>query len=250
MRFALVGYGRMGREIERVAAGRGHRLAAIVDPKASGPKGFRSIGAKALRGVDVAFEFTRPDTAEENVIALLARNVSVVCGTTGWDASSRAVRAAARRSRAAAVVGPNFSPGMALFYRVVEEAARLYLALPSYDPFVLESHHRGKADAPSGTARRLAEILARPVRIGTPDAPLAPGEVHVVSVRAGHEAGEHTVGFDGEHDAIALTHRSRGRSGFALGAVLAAEWIGGRRGVHGFDEVVDGIVRAAKGGRR
>src|SRR6185295_4173768 len=101
VRFALVRSGRMGREVERAAVARGHRLAAIVDPHAKGPRVYRSIEARALRGVDVAFEFTRPGSAEENVMALLARNVPVVCGTTGWDASSRAVRGAARRSRAA-----------------------------------------------------------------------------------------------------------------------------------------------------
>jgi len=255
VRFALVGYGRMGREIERVALARGHRLAAVVDPAASGPKGFRSLSPRALRGVDVAFEFTRPEAAEENLLALLAQDARAVCGTTGWDASSKAVRDAARRSRGGAVVAPNFSPGMALFYRLVGEAARLYLALPAYDPFVLEAHHRGKADAPSGTARKLAGIVAgtgrkaRKVRIGDASPPLRPGEVHVVSVRAGHEAGTHVVGFDGEHDGITLEHRSRGRSGLALGAVLAAEWIEVRRGLHGFDEVVDALVRDGKRGR-
>jgi len=235
VRFVLVGYGRMGREIERVAVARGHALASIVDPHARGARAFRSIEPKALRGAHVAFEFTRPDSAEANVVGLLAGNVRVVCGTTGWDASSKAVSAAVRRSRAAAIVAPNFSPGVALFYRVVGEAARLYRSLP-YDPFVLEAHHRLKLDAPSGTAKKLAGIVA--------------GDVQVASVRAGHEAGTHTVGFDGEHVVITLEHRSRGRAGLALGAVLAAEWLEGQRGMHGFDEVVDALVREAKGGRR
>jgi 4-hydroxy-tetrahydrodipicolinate reductase len=246
----------MGREVERVARERGHRLAAIVDPGARGPGGFRALPARGLGKVDVAFEFTRPESAEENVLALLARNVAVVSGTTGWEPTSAALRSAIRRSRAGAVVAPNFSLGMALFYRVAAEAARLYLTIPGYDPYVVEAHHRGKVDAPSGTARRLAGIVARAggkrrgVREGAPSPPLAPGDVHVVSVRAGSEAGEHTVGFDGEHDVIALRHRSRGRGALALGAVLAAEWIEGRRGLHGFEEVVDALVRDAKGGRR
>ncbi len=252
MRFALVGYGRMGREIEAVATGRGHRLVSVIDPGSGVPGAGASVSRRALKGAEMAFEFSAPSVAESNVVAILDAGTAVVCGTTGWDCRARSVAAAARRSGRGAVIAPNFSIGMTLFQEVAAEAARRFVALGRYDPYVIESHHRTKLDAPSGTARRLAAIVAgasrrpAPVVEGTPEGPVAPGAVHVASVRAGHETGVHTVGFDGPHDAVTLTHRARGRSGLALGAVLAAEWLEGRSGVHGFEEVLRSLTR--KGG--
>ncbi len=253
MRFALVGYGKMGREIESVAVARGHRLVSVIDPEGGFPRSASAVSRRALRDAEVAFEFTEPSAAEENVVALLEGGVAVVCGTTGWDAGAGRVARAARRSGRGVVIAPNFSIGMALFAEVVAEAARRFVAAGRYDAYVLEAHHRAKLDAPSGTGRRLAAIVAgasrkpAPVVEGTPDGGVAPGAVHVASVRAGHEAGVHTVGFDGPHDVVTLTHRARGRSGLAAGAVLAAEWLKNRGGVHEFGEVMRSLVR--KGGR-
>ncbi len=252
MKYALVGYGRMGREIEAEASGRGHRLVAVLDPGMPHPLAVDAVRRGGPRGAEVAFEFTAPAEAERNVVSLLGAGVAVVCGTTGWNAGGTPVRRAARRSSAGAVIAPNFSVGMNLFYRVVSEAARLYGRAGAYDPFVVERHHRGKKDALSGTALRLAQVVAaagrREIRAGGPEGPVPPGAVHVVGVRAGHEPGLHDVGFDGEHDTVTLTHRARGRSGFAHGAVLAAEWVRGRRGLHSFDDVLDHLL--TKGGKR
>jgi 4-hydroxy-tetrahydrodipicolinate reductase len=254
MRYALVGYGKMGREIEIAARSRGHRLVSVFDPAAKGASSRPRIGRKALAGAEVAFEFSVPAAAEANVIALLEAGVAVVGGTTGWDAGAPSVARAARRGGAGAVLAPNFSVGMALFSELVGEAARRFAAAGSYDPYVTESHHRAKKDAPSGTARKLARVIAAagsaPVEIveGNPEGAIGPGTVHVASVRAGHEPGTHTVGFDGPQDVVTLTHRARGRGALAAGAVLAAEWILARRGVHGFEEVVRDLLR--KGGRR
>jgi 4-hydroxy-tetrahydrodipicolinate reductase len=248
MIYALVGFGKMGRAIDAAAAGRGHRRGPTVDLKARGRGVVRSIAAATWRGVAVAFEFTEPASAKDHVVALLRRGVGVVCGTTGWDASDPDVRRAARGARAGAVIAPNFSVGMNLFYGAVEEAARRYLAVEGYDPWVAEWHHRGKLDAPSGTAGRLAAIVAagspRGARVhgGVPGEPLPRGDVHLVAVRAGHEPGRHVVGFDGPFDAVTLSHAARGREGFAFGAVLAAEWIVGRRGIHDFGDVLDDLV--------
>jgi len=238
MKYALIGYGRMGRAIEAAAGARGHVLATVVDRKATGKGAARTPGDAQWSGVTVAFEFTEPSAARDNVLFALKRGVSVVCGTTGWDAGDRAVRAAAKASGAAAVIAPNFSVGMNLFYAVVEDAARRYLSVPDYDPWVAEWHHRAKLDAPSGTARTIARLVGR--------------DVPIAAVRAGHEPGRHLVGFDGPHDAVTLEHVARSRDGFAAGAVLAAEWLRGRRGVHGFEEVLDALVSGAKrrGGKR
>lgn len=231
MKYALIGYGKMGRAIEAAAAPLGHTLSIVVDRAARGPRVVRTIGAASWRGVTVAFEFTEPTAAQEHVVQLLQRGVAVVCGTTGWDASDAAVRRALRTSAAGAVIAPNFSVGMNLFYAVVADAARRYLAVSDYDPWIAEWHHRAKLDSPSGTARRLAAIV---------------GDVPVAAVRAGHQPGRHLVGFDGPHDAVTFEHVARGREGFAEGAVLAAEWLRGRRGLHGFEEVLEDRIRGRR----
>ncbi|HZN54354.1 MAG TPA: dihydrodipicolinate reductase C-terminal domain-containing protein [Candidatus Polarisedimenticolaceae bacterium] len=238
MKYALVGHGRMGRAVDAAAAARGHVRALVVSRSGRGRGVARSIEAAAWRGVGVAFEFTHADAALDNVLALLARGIPVVCGSTGWDASDPRLGRAARASRAGAVLAPNFSIAMNLFYALVEQAARRFGALDAFDPWIAEWHHRAKRDAPSGTARRLAAILG-------------PG-VPVAAVRAGHEPGRHVVGFDGPDDLVTLSHAARGRSGFATGAVVAAEWLRGRRGLHAFDEVIEDLVRRPrrKGGRR
>jgi len=255
LKFALIGYGRMGRAIEATARERGHDLVAIVDPVAAGRRVRRRFEPGALGGARIAFEFTKPSSAESNVIRLLEANVAVVCGTTGWTPGSAELRRAVRASKAGAIVAPNFSVGMNLFYLVVGEAARVTGRSGLYDAFVFEAHHRAKVDAPSGTAARLASIVqeAAPAysstRFGCPDeGAVSPGAVHVASVRAGHEPGTHTVGFDGPFDQITLTHRGRGRGGLALGAVLAGEWLGKRRGLHGFERVLKDYL--GQGGRR
>lgn len=242
MNYAVVGYGKMGRAVDAVAGERGHVRKVVVDTSARPAGAVRSVADARWRGVAVAFEFTEPGAAKANVLALLARGIPVVCGTTGWDAADGEVRRAARASSTGAVIAPNFSVGVNLFYAVVEEAARRFLAVGEYDPWVAEWHHKAKRDAPSGTARRLAALVG----------PFSVGDVPVAAVRAGHESGRHVVGFDGPHDVVTISHVARGREGFALGAVLAAEWLQGRRGLHAFDDVLKDLIGGAKrrGGRR
>ena len=236
MKYALVGYGRMGKAIEAAASARGHLRAAVVDRSARAKGSARSVDRVRWTGIPIAFEFTEPAAAKDQVVALLARGVSVVCGTTGWDAADADVLRALESSRAGAVIAPNFSVGMNLFYRAVADAARLYRAAGGYDPWIAEWHHRAKADAPSGTALHLARVVG--------------GEVPIAAVRAGHEPGRHVVGFDGPHDAVTLAHAARGRDGFAAGAVLAAEWLAGRRGAFGFDDVLADLVSGGAKKRR
>lgn len=253
MKYALIGYGKMARAVAEAANARGHRCVAVVDPAVRAPGVRSSLDPRRLGGANVAFEFSVPAAAEANVVALLEARVAVVCGTTGWSGGSRAIRSASRRTGLGAVIAPNFSVGMALFEEIVGEAARRLARARLYEPYVVEWHHRAKKDAPSGTALRLAHRVAREagettaVRAGEPSPALRRGDVHVSSVRAGHEPGIHEVGFDGEHDVVRLVHRARGRGGLALGAVLAAEWIVGRSGVHGFQRVVADLLRRGGG---
>lgn len=242
MKYALVGYGRMGRAIEEQAGRRGHELVGTFDPERGlgGPR----LDPAALGGAEVAFEFSTPAAAEANVTALVRAGLGVVCGTTGWVPGAELLEAA-REGRRGLVIAPNFSIGMNLFYRLTREAGRLFGAAALHDPYVVETHHRGKRDCPSGTARRLAEILIevdprlRTIQAGNPPERLADGAVHVASVRAGVEPGTHVVGFDGPIDCITLQHSARNREGFALGAVRAGEWIRELPGFHGFDALVE-----------
>ena len=239
MRYALVGYGRMGRAIEAAAGARGHRLVLVVDRGARRRGVVRSVDAARWKGVDVAFEFTEGEGAAERVAALLAAGVAVVCGTTGWRSDDTAFRRAVKGARAGAVIAPNFSIGMSLFGALVKDAAAAFAAAGGYDPYLVEWHHRGKRDAPSGTALRLSRLVA--------DATGGEGrEPAIASVRAGHEPGRHLVGFDGPDDTVTLSHAARGRGAFASGAVVAGEWIVGRRGIHGFDEVCRDLVREGR----
>ena len=243
MRYALVGAGRMGRAIEVEAARRGHEKVAEIDLDSTARLAREGLSLEDLGRPDVAFEFTVPAAAEANVRALVHAGVPVVCGTTGWAPSPGLLEALAR-SGAGAVISPNFSLGMALFRGLVREAGRRVAATRLHRPWIFEAHHTGKADAPSGTARELARILLEvdprwnTVQEGNPAGRLADDALHVVSLRSGAEPGTHTVGFDGEYDRITLTHSARSRAGFAIGAVIAAEWIRGRTGLHAFDEVV------------
>jgi len=244
----------MGREIEAVAGARGHQLVSIVDPSERGRRVRRRLGRAELKSAEVAFEFTSAGSAPANVLGLVEAGVPVVCGTTGWQPDAGVLARAVKKAKVGLVLAPNFSIGMNLFYRLVREAARLLGSTDRFDPFVLEAHHRGKIDAPSGTAKRLAELIVEEdphrwsVLVGLPPGGLPPGAIQVASIRAGHEPGAHTVGFDGEHDRISLTHHARGRAGFAAGAVLAAEWLPGKRGIHGFDRVLSDLF--PQGGRK
>jgi 4-hydroxy-tetrahydrodipicolinate reductase len=238
MRVAVVGYGRMGREVEAVLLERGHEGAAI------------DIGQPYPSGCDVGIDFTQADAVPGNVAAALAGGSRYVVGTTGWHDKLEEVRGMVVRAGGGLVHAPNFSVGVNLYYRVVRAAADLLARFPEYDPYVLERHHRLKKDAPSGTAKALSDIVeaskgAR-LRAVTSFAGAIPEDAfHVASVRAGGIVGDHTVGFDSGGDEILIEHRARSRRGFALGAVIAAEWISGRKGVYTFEDVLDDLLKNA-----
>ena len=236
---AVIGRGRMGRLVAEVARERGHRVALELGSR-DNSAGAGLAGA-ALDGVDVALEFTAPEAAPANVERCLERGVSVVCGTTGWADGARAARLAelAERRGAGLVIAPNFALGVLLFRRLVRRAAELAGRDELFDLWIEETHHRGKRDAPSGTALALAEdVLAhlpqkQVLRPTAPDAgtALRPEELAVVSVRGGSEPGLHRVVVDAPDETIELVHRVRSRRVFALGALRAAEALGSRTGL-------------------
>jgi 4-hydroxy-tetrahydrodipicolinate reductase len=199
----------------------------------------------------VGIDFTTADAVVGNVAAAMSVGSRYVVGTTGWGDNMDAVSSNVRRAGGGLVHGANFSLGVNLFYRIVQEAAALLSGFPEYDPFVLERHHRQKKDSPSGTAKALATILEeskgpRHRGITSFAGAIPESAFHVASVRAGGVVGDHMVGFDSGGDEIVLEHRARSRRGFATGAVLAAEWIATRTGVHGFEKVLDEIIAASR----
>lgn len=231
MKLALIGYGAMGKLVESLAQAEGHEVTrALTSRDAS--RGVET-SAEALRGHDAAIDFSVADAVRTNVEACLRAGVPLVEGTTGWNRQLDEVRRLVNEAGGALLHGANFSIGVNLFYRIVARAAELFGAVPGYEPFIEEAHHSRKRDAPSGTALKLRDIIAGHTR----------GDISVASTRAGQIAGTHRVGFDSAADQILLTHTARSREGFAAGALLAARWIAGRRGVYEFTEAIDEILK-------
>ncbi len=241
MRVAVVGYGKMGHEVESVLVERGHDPVIIRQ------------GTAFPVACPVGIDFTRAESVLANAEAALQAGGRYVIGTTGWDARMDELRALVAATQGGVVHAANFSLGVNLFYKVVRDAAALFARFPEYDPYVLEKHHRQKKDAPSGTARALARILEaaqgpRSQAATSLDGALPADRFHVAAVRGGGIVGEHTVAFDSGGDEVLLEHRARTRRGFALGAVVAAEWIADRKGLYSFEDVVDDLARRAAGG--
>ncbi|MDQ3652634.1 MAG: dihydrodipicolinate reductase [Acidobacteriota bacterium] len=232
MKLALFGYGAMNRLVEARALGEGHAVIARFSSRDAGrsPQDF----AEALRGADAAIDFSRADAVPTHTEACALAGVPLVQGTTGWHTQQDEVLHAVERLGGALIYGANFSIGVNLFYRIVARAAELIDSVPEYAPFIEEAHHSRKRDAPSGTALRLQEIVTTQ---STRDVP-------VTSTRAGFIPGTHRVGFDSLADQIMLTHTARSREGFAAGALVAAKWIQGRRGVFKFTDLLDDVLRA------
>jgi 4-hydroxy-tetrahydrodipicolinate reductase len=245
----LVGYGKMGKMIETVAKEKGHQVVSIVDPLAPGA-GHAAIGPEAVKGADLAIEFTAPSSAFANIESLLSLGLPVVVGTTGWLGRLEEARALVEAKKGLLVYGANYSIGVNLFCKIVAEAARLLDGFPQYDAAGFELHHAQKADSPSGTAKAIAKILLDRLERKTSiqSETLAerrprPEELHFASLRVGSVPGTHTVLFDSAFDTIELTHTARTREGFARGAVMAAEWImaSGRKGLVPVEEMYAGL---------
>lgn len=253
MRVAIVGYGRMGHEVEAVLRERGHEIARIVDPVVAGEAAddryAATVTAETLAGCDVAIEFSLPDAVVENTAAYAAAGVPAVIGTTGWLDRLDEVTRSVEGADGALVYGSNFSIGAHLFFRLAAFAGSLVAGVEEYDLLIHEMHHRGKKDSPSGTALSLAkavmEQVPRKKRIETARLDRAPesDELHVSSSRGGSIPGTHTLYLDSAVDTIEVRHQARNRGGFALGAVKAAEWIPGRRGVFTVEQFIDELLK-------
>lgn len=242
MNLALVGRGRMGLEVERLARVAGHQIALSVDMPENADGA--ALTPQALAGVEAVIDFSQPEAVMPNIRRAAEAKVPMVVGTTGWYDGLAEARRLIEEHGSALVFGANFSIGANLFLKTADYAARLFNQFSEYDPYVAEQHHREKVDAPSGTALRLAELLLerteRKTRIqaGNPAGKIAPEALHVASVRAGAAHGRHAVGFDSATDVVELVHTARSREGFARGALFAAEWVRGKKGVFEFSDLL------------
>lgn len=228
MKVALIGYGKMNRLVEALARDAGHEVACIM-------RGSETVDAEALNGCDVAIDFSVSEAVVKNVELCMNANVKLIEGTTGWLNQKSEIENIVSHYQGAMVYGANFSIGVNLFYRIIEQAAKILGKIDDYDVFLTEAHHRQKRDAPSGTALQLKKIVDEKMN----------ANVEAVSLRAGFIPGTHTVGFDSVADTITLTHTARSREGFARGALRAAEWLTQREtrtGLIEFDEVVESLI--------
>jgi len=227
MKLLLVGHGKMGRMVESLAGEYGCEVAGVMDPMSAAHGG----GADSDRwtGIDVAIDFSTPESVPANAPALARRGINLVVGTTGWAQHEAAVRHAIADAGVGIVVAPNFSTGVVLFEAIVARAAALFAPHADFSAFLHEAHHSAKKDSPSGTALLLKKTMeqagfARPIDVS--------------STRAGFIPGTHTVGFDGPAETITLSHAARDRTAFARGALLAAKWIHGKRGWYTMKDVL------------
>lgn len=238
LNLALIGYGAMGKEVEKIALSRGHAICAKIDP--NGPD--LSVDPQTLQGVDVCIEFTQPDQALNNIRQAAQAKKNLVVGTTGWYEHLPLIKDIVQQSGIGLIYAPNFAIGVYLFQKLAEEAAKIMELHEEFDVGIVELHHKFKKDAPSGGALQLGNTLLKHIKrkkklVTNFEGAINPDEIHVSSVRAGHIPGTHKLLFDSSIEGIELTHTSRGKQGFAAGALNAAEWIVGKKGIFTLDDL-------------
>jgi len=236
MRIALIGYGKMGHEIESIALQRGHEIAQIFDHT-----NISQLNEQGLSSIDVAIEFSTPETAFDNVMTCLKANKVVVCGTTGWLEKLEEAKNYANTHGGALFYASNFSLGVNMFFKINQVLAHYMNGIVGYKPFISETHHTQKKDAPSGTAITIAKIIQEELNEidGWSLFPqIQPGKIPIEAIRDGSVPGTHTITYNSDEDEIIFTHRAKSRKGFALGAIIAAEFSYGKKGFLTMDSLL------------
>lgn len=240
MNIAIVGYGKMGKAIERIATERGHRIVSVIDQDK-----IDDFDSDAFRSADVAIEFTTPSTAVDNYRRAFEKGVPVVSGTTAWGKVDD-LRDMIEKNDATFFWTSNFSVGVNIFFKINRFLSRIMDRFPQYTPSMLEIHHIHKLDHPSGTAKTLAEgIIEETERItGWSEEENAGTDLlYIANRREGEVPGTHTIHWNSTVDEITIEHRAKSRDGFALGAVLAAEWSYGKKGILTMDEMMGDLLK-------
>ena len=231
MKIALLGYGRMGRAIENIAKNRGHEIVAKID---------KDQIEGTLEHANVAINFSIPDAAVNNIFSALSLKIPVVCGTTGWLEDLKKVTDFTTKNDTAFLYASNFSIGVNLFFKLNEQLAKMMNNQSEYKVNIEEIHHIHKLDAPSGTAITLTEGIIENSK--SSDWSLSTDksdEIQIDAIREGEVPGTHTVTYESSIDAVSIKHEAHNREGFALGAVVAAEWIVGKKGIFKMNDVLN-----------
>lgn len=218
MKIALIGYGNMGKEIERLVNEGGVHQVVSISLKEIGEE----LDLDGIKKSDVVIDFTSPEIVLENIKKVVALGKNMVIGTTGWYKDLENVKKLVKDKKIGLIYAQNFSVGANIFFKIIAEAGRLFSKFKGYDVYGLEIHHKMKKDAPSGTALRIARDVTG---------------LEFSSIRAGRNPGLHQVVFDSPADSITLSHQAHNRAGFGMGAILAAEFIKGKKGFYAFDEI-------------
>lgn len=244
MNILITGYGRMGMEVETILTGRGHTIAGIIDPR--GGEGIHTrLSAEITGEADCVIDFSFPGTITDNIHFYIDNKIPAIIGTTGWEQERDAIREKVEQSKSTLLWSSNFAMGTNLFFGLVRKAAGMIKGIPEFDIMVNEYHHKMKQDSPSGTALRIADCILesnpRKTEIVTNrlDRAIEEHELHIGSVRGGMIPGIHTVTLDSAAETIELIHSTRNRSGLALGAVMAAEWLEGKTGFFSGSDYID-----------
>lgn len=235
MKIALIGYGKMGKAIEEIAVKKGHSISLVIDLHNS-----HDLTKENLQKSDVAIEFTTPETAVNNIMKCFDAGVPVVCGTTGWLHKIEEVKQACLKNDAAFLYSSNYSIGVNIFFEVNKKLAEL-MSKQDYNVTIEETHHTQKKDAPSGTAITIAEQILKELsykKKWVNDKSSDEEELSIISHRIDPAAGTHSVKYTSEVDDIQIIHTAHNRKGFAAGAVLAAEFIKGKKGIFSMKDVL------------
>jgi 4-hydroxy-tetrahydrodipicolinate reductase len=242
MNLALIGYGKMGREVEAVAKEKGVTVAKIFTLENN--TGGLGLSKDSLKGVDVCIDFSWPQSVLDNIEAVAECGKNIVVGTTGWYDKIDQIRKLVKEKKIGLLYASNFSLGINIFSQIVMDASHLFERYSEYDVSISEVHHKGKADSPSGTALSLGSIVLQTLKrkselLTNPShGEIKPHQLHVTSTRVGCVTGKHAVLFDSDSDSIELVHTAKNRRGFALGAVVAAEWLKGKKGFYTMRDVI------------
>ncbi|MBI5215460.1 MAG: 4-hydroxy-tetrahydrodipicolinate reductase [Ignavibacteriae bacterium] len=246
MNIALIGYGKTGREIERLAPEHKMKIVQIFDEENN--SGASGLTKQSLKNVDVCIDFSTPHVVVQNIEATLSCGKNIVVGSTGWYDKLDDVKKLVMKTKTGLLYAANFSLGMNIFYHGVSVISELCDKFHFYDVAISETHHTQKLDAPSATAMALAHTVMQKFKSKksilqeSPKGKIKPEQLQVSSIRLGGVVGNHRVMFDSEADSIELVHSAKNRTGFAHGALIAAQWLKGKKGVYTMKDVITSML--------
>jgi 4-hydroxy-tetrahydrodipicolinate reductase len=232
MNIAIIGYGNMGREIEKISISRGHKISKIID---------HDTIDKNIGECDIAIIFSTPDSAVDNIKLCFDNNVPVVCGTTGWLEQFELINEYCKMKNGTFIYSPNFSIGVNLFFRLNNFLAKEMIKKNEYKVSILEKHHTKKIDKPSGTAIKIADDILKNSTFSEWSLEKDNNKLNIKCERLGDEKGYHEVKYESENDSIFIAHNAKSRLGFALGAVMCSEWIYNKKGMYSMNDFLNNL---------